>query len=317
MKTDMQAYPFHILPLILSDIAGTVIFINDAAHKSCAAINYGDNIFEHFPSLDEAMRRARAASLRSFTLPKTKYGDIMFDLSFEIPDGIIRIYPPHNIRQVTNTQALSYKSIELEFLRAAAISGHEGARRVTELYDALSAARSPFFRETGASTHKLQELLTLYFDSALPAVRHIRHRLILRCGSSVTGSTLINCDAYAFFLLISALAASVGFAARGDIVIEAEHTGERAIISVSADMRANIVISDTASFGVHAPDVIFAKTLARASGAELLLDTSDRRISFTVRMRAGEYYSEYLKENTGEDYFLRIYAASASKLITI
>lgn len=309
--------PFPTLPYCVSDLDGTLIYCNDAASEACAALAYGKNIFDIFPGLDEAVRRARAEGRRTLTLPLPDCdGDVIFDLSKEISDRVIAIYPALRGTDRKEVSLSAYRRTALEFLRLASVSGHEGSRRATELYDALLAVDPFFFRKRGLALYNLKTLLSQYFDSAVSSIRHIGHRLILRSGASVTDSALIDCDPYVFFLMLSSFASAVSYAARGDITIEAEHTGGKALITVGADIRRGITISDTSSFGVHAPDVLFAEVLAHASGCETSLDADGGRVRFSVSIRAGEYYSEYLKADVGETYILELYANAAARLIS-
>lgn len=310
-----------ILPFCTADADGKIIFCNDAARRSCAVLAVGENIFEIFPALRGIFRSSRASGARTvtYTMPDAvadvrgadTCADIVFDISKETSDGIIRIYPTAPSGTIPGAD-ITYERVALEFLRLSALSGLEGARRATELYDALLAVDPVYFRKRELQLYRLRELLSHYFDSAMPAVRHIGHKLVLHCGTSVTEDALVSCDPYAFYLMLSSLASSVAYAARGEITVSAEHMGHIAGITVSAEMRPNITISDTASFGVHAPDVLFANALAHVSGSRPELSVKDGRISFSAKIRAGEYYSEYLKAETGESFILDALAHAAS-----
>lgn len=313
----MTSDKFDPRPLIMTDTDGNIIFINNAAHKMCAD-RCGGNIFTAFPTLPGRLIRARASGQSDFSLFSVvpPYTEFKFDISSEASDGVIRLSPLS--ANGTDAHIFTYEELAEEFRAASDMQGLEGARRTTRIYDTLISANSIPTSKSDPQPVPMRCLLTDFFDSALPSIRHIGHTLILRCDASVTDSSPVYCDPYSFFLMLAAASVAVGYAARGDIVIDAEHTGDSGIITVSANMRPNITLSNAASFGVHAPDVIFAETIAKRCGFALSFDTRDRRIAFSFRIPAGAYYSEYLKNKFGANRGIHDHPAlSAVRLISL
>lgn len=309
MKTE-----FTSSPLIITDTEGIIIYKNEAAHSVCAAPLCGDNIFDHIPALRDACRRARAAGHGSFMLrpPESPYGEILVDLTKEPEDGVLRLY----LSGRTAPVKISYEDVAREFSLSA--SGLDPVRRVTALYDMLSSSDTVFFRGRDMEPRRLTDVLSAFFDSALPRMRQIGRSLILRLDSTVDENVMIECDVYAFCLLTSALAAAAGYASKDAVTVTVHHTGSESTVTVSANIRAGIVITDTASFGPHAPDVIYAETLARASGYSLFMnvknDDGDAELVFTLRIRAGSLYSDWIKTGT-DTFFIACCAEEAAKII--
>ncbi len=300
-------------PLFASDAKGSVIYCNDAAHRKCAALEYGDNVFERYPMLADLLTRARATGARSFILRDTRDGDVLVDLTREAADNMIFYNPPSGSVPVT---VLSYKEVAERFRLASLSSYPESARRITELYEALVSDRTLFFRGRELRPMILTDILSSFFDSALPRMRNIGHGLILRADETVTSQTIVFGDPYALMLMIAAMASAVGYAAEGDVVISAHSYGIVSTLTVSAKNRPNVTITDTASFGPHSPDVLFANMLARAFGNELALASDGDAVSFTLTVSSDAYRQSRLQNRDTYEFTLSSMARLASSVIS-
>ena len=306
-------------PLIAADLSGRIIYCNEAAHRICAAIAFGGEINDIFPTLEARRRRARAAGRRSFLIPsaETKCGDTMVDLTHEATHGVTRLYPGSSGR--TGASAISYDAIAREFMRAAASDDNLASRRITELYDTLVSQDTVFVRGRGKRLYIFREIMEHFMDNLIPRLRSIRRGVIMRVGASFAQSGVIDCDPFAFCFMLAAVISAVGFVSDGDIVIEAEHTGKRASVSVSARLRRGFTAADTVSFGSHAPDIIYARILADAIGCGMeppvIVDTDSVKIMLTPRVTS--YYPDWLKDRPSDGLFLDAVAKAAVRLIEV
>lgn len=300
-------------PLIVADLHGDIIYCSEAAHQICAAAVCGENVFRLFPALVARRRQARASGRRSFMMAaaETPCGEIMVDLTKEASDGLLRLYlmSPASVRE------LSYDEIADEFSLAAESRGHSASRRFTALYDLLVSQGTVFFRSRGRGPYNLRRAIFHFEHSVSPCLRHIGRELICREESNVTEACVIDCDIYAYYLMLSAITAAVGYASRGQIFLLASYTGDRSVVTVSTKTRANMHITDISSFGPHSVDLLYAGVLARASGCEITSDFKDD-VTFTLTARTSDYYPGWLKESPDPEYFLKSAADMASRIIS-
>lgn len=298
-------------PLAVADSDGKILYVNDAAHKSCAALVCGENIFSLFPSMKESLRSARASGKSSFTIenPGAAVGMIVVDISLLDESSVIRVYP----KQKKSPPHIDYMEAAREF--AASAREVENSKRVSLLYDTLASSDGTYLHGHEAAPRLFTDLLSTFFSSALPAMRRIGHELRLEVDDTVNAGSLIVSDIHTFYLILSSLASAVGYAADRDVLISASHTIDFAVVTVSAKIRDGLEITDASSFGPSAPDVIFAFALARAAGFELTLGFNDGSVMFTLRAGASSYYPEWLKTASWESYFMQISADDAASLI--
>lgn len=321
MTPDITCEKITASPLVLTDTRGNVIYKNEAAHKTCAALLCGDNIFKRIPDLRDMLRRARAEGSLTFMLtpPVSPFGEMIVDLTKETSHGVLRFF----FSRGGMPEKICYEDVAREF--SSAVGGDVGgavgdstARRITALYDALCSSETLFFRSRDMEPRNLKEVLSAFTDSALPRMRSIGHPVTLRLDDTVGGHEQIRCDVYAFCLILSALASAASYAAKGGITVLAGHTGSEAIITVSAELRPGIVITDTASLGPRAQDVIYAEMLAHASGYSLSMNTRSvtgvSELVFTLRA-AESYYSSWIKSNAADKFFISCAAEAAARII--
>ena len=276
------------LPVFAADLNFTVIFCNEAAHKKYAALEYGDDVCLRYPDVKRLTEEARAAGQTSFVLSATCDGDVLVDLSTAEKDNVIFFRPLSQI--ATSSQALSYEDIVREFALASSEACPESAFRMAELSQALASGSIPIcFRGKTQSSLLLSELLSAFRNSALSNKSRIGRDVIISCDKSVTPFYVIHGDAYALMLTLFSMCRAVGFAASGALTMSVRCTAYSAELAVSADIRRGITIKDTASFGPHAPDVLFAGSLARAMDCVLLPAHSGGKACFRLIIRTPSF----------------------------
>ncbi len=266
-KDTFGSFTDEALPVYATDRNFTVIFCNEAAHKKCAALEYGDDLCLRYSDVKRRVEEARASGLSTFVLTETYDGDVLVDLSTEDKDNVIFFRPlPQK-----EPRALSYEDIVREFALSSSEECPETDLRVAQLCEALASGNiPPCFRGKAQSPLLLSDLLSAFRSIASSNKARIGRDVVLSCDRSVTPFFVINGDAYALMLTLFSICSAVGFAASGELTMSVRCTASAAEFTVSANVRRGITIVDTASFGPHAPDVLFACSLARAMGCILL-----------------------------------------------
>ncbi len=295
-------------PFVVADSDGNIIYANDAAHEICAALISGENVFSIFPTLQFECRAARAEGRRVVRLRFP--GEAIDTLTAELCGGLLRLYP--------NAQTIPAGPIYEEAAREFALTypDPKNEARTRELYETLVSSGSAFLRSRAVSEHAFIMLLTGFFDSALPRMRNIGHRLVLTVDKTVTDESTVNTDIYSFHLMLSAVCAAVGYAAEGDVTVRASHTVTDAVLTVSAARRKGLPDGDETFFGPHTPDIMFAGSLAHASGCELSKSITESEVSVTLTIPASGYYPEWLKQPAAELLVAAESAEAAAELIS-
>ncbi len=297
------------VPFVLADGDGRIIYANDAAHETCAALICGADVYTLFPTLYVECCAARAAGQRVIRLRFP--GEAVDCLTVELRGSVMRIYP--NASSVP--AGIIYEEAAREF--AAVYRDPESEARTRELYDTLISANTATLRSRAPSEHLFSELLSGFFESALPRLRSLGHRLVLRTDDTVTDTATVCTDIYSFHLMLSAAASAVGYAADGDLTLSAHHTGADAVLTVSAKRRRGLPDAEETFFGPHTADIMFAESLAYAAGCELSKEITAASVSVTLTAPASGYYPEWLKDRAADTAFNIISASGAASIICI
>lgn len=300
------------LPLILTDENGTIIHMNAAAQKKCAAASIGQNITAYMDKsgIDE-YNRARSSGAPSAMLPVSLGSCKCALFSFTSIDeiGLCRIYPlSGNILHIKKDN-ISYSEISKCINEICCESGITPAnsRQLTSLYEKLLNINiiPPQFREK--ILYPLIPSITCFRDLVLPCFRRFNCPLTLEYDKSVTETSLIYTEINSFHLLLCAILAACGHHADDKTVMRIYDSRDRIIITTSCRTeqhlplvhRTTSLLSFSDIFGYAAADIMFAEYLCRMTGhilaLEIVPDTSGCRIIFTLEIVGDDYYPTGLK----------------------
>ncbi len=285
-------------PLIITDKNGVIISFNEAAHNACAAVSVGSSVLELLDrnGCDE-YKRAATEGLMSFSIkaPALNGAELIFDMTKARSDGIARVHIAK--RDTYTSESISYRELADEFSRAVA-DKQASKRRFTELYETLA----PSFSAFGASRHiselTLRDVLDPFYDQILPRLLAVYGTTVTQ-EIAVTDESVIYAEPYGLYLCLSAmLTAAASVSPDGGASLRTEDKGDRIIFEAAAAVDgAREHHSPRRMYGVHYVDVIFAQSVACASGYTFfhIRERSPDRVRLTLSVPCRDSYPAYLK----------------------
>lgn len=303
-------------PLIITDKNGTIIYCNEAAHNICAALSFGNSVKSLFND-DElnSYKQALGAASDSFSVKSSFLGgaELIFDLTKEASDGTRQIF----IRKSTSAaiSSVSYENVASEFasaLRDSALSDcNHSKRRFTELYETLAALSSSFDLIRHLDIFELRALIDAFHTHILPNFLPV-YGTVHTTETGITEKSVVYAEPYGFYLTLCAMLSAASFVSCDqDILLDIDDRCDAVAINVSVTADEARFDDPIPMYGVHYVDIIFADTLARASGY-LFSYESNRdtgRVCFTLYVKCRDYYPIYLKAKSSTAQNAAIFAS--------
>ena len=289
-------------PLIITDKNGIIIYCNEAAHNLCAAVFFGTSI-EDLMCKDEldTYRSALSTALQSFSvrLSALDGADLIFDLTKERSDGVRYVHVRQKSSEIKS--AISYNDIADSFAHAVS-DPRLSKRRVTELYETLMPSGITFGSGSRLMLYKLSDLTAQLYERIIPNLMSV-YGDVTSEEVGITDESIVYAEPYGLYLTLSAMmSAASAVSPDGGIRLLIEDRGDAVIFEASAD---GVKISDDPmrTFGVHYVDILYAQTLACASGYVFAYEnnrgtsgaSSSGKVCFTLAVKCRDYYPAYLK----------------------
>lgn len=298
------------IPLIITDKNGLIIYCNEAAHNLCAALSLGETIEMLFDEDELVLYKQRLSSgVGSFSVDSSVLGGakLIFDLTKEAVNGTRQIYVSRGSDE--EITSISYAELAKSFSYALSDSTRS-KRRFTELYEMLTSNNSSFRIIQQLKIYNLRELLDSFYEHILPNFLAVYGKII-ETERGITEESVIFADPYSFYLTVSAMLSVASFVSQDHkIELDIDDRGDFTIVSVTA--LTSCFSDPIRMYGTHYIDLIFAETLANASGCKFSVENNrdTRRLRLTLCIKCHDYYPAYLKAKASISKIAAISAAA-------
>ncbi len=285
------------IPLIITDKNGKIIQSNEAAHSISAALSFGTNIESIFDADALEVYKCALSGVRdSFSVksPILDGYELIFDLTKERSDGIrtVHLRKPAERADVT----VSYDDLRDAF--SDAVSGHEiSKRRVSELYETLAPSGAVLGSVKHIEVYSLRDILDPFYEHILPRLLSVYGDVISN-EIGVTDDSIIYAEPYGLCLSLSAMLTSASATSEdGGASLTVTDRGDTITFQVASVTDRRMSDDKLAIFGSHYVDLLYAQTLARASGYgfDTVIERHTGRVTLTLSVKCHDYYPAYLK----------------------
>lgn len=283
-------------PLIITDKNGTIIYCNEAAHNICAAVSFGNSVEKLFNEAElGTYKLALSSALHSFSVKSSALGgaELIFDLTKERRRGVryIRI---KNLSLPSRTD-ISYESVANDFMNAVYGKNLSG-RRFTELYETLASDGCVFGSCRHLAVFGLRELTDRFYKHIIPKLLSV-YGNIFTSESGITDESVVYAEPYGLYLAVSAMMSAAAYVSDGNVSLHTEDRGDTVTFEVSAPVTRGLCGDEVHLYGVHYVDLLYAETLARASGYGFTYENNrgNGNVCLTLSVKCRDYYPAYLK----------------------